>query len=128
MDKYNVKKVYQVICDGKGGKWRYHTYKFNPDFNIAEIVVIFLNISESCHSLFQQCMKVALFATLRKCLLCPLYIPEKKEDIIDIRLVLCNTVFFAYFPYRSQTSSGSSPSYIRTSVSKALKKNEAINH
>lgn len=63
----------------KEGKKSYQTYKFYPDFNIARIVVVFFNICESCHSLFQQCVMVALFTTLRKGLLCPIYIPVKKE-------------------------------------------------
>lgn len=63
----------------KEQKWRYHTYKFYPEFNIARVIVIFLNVCESRHSLFQQCVQVALFTTLRKCLLRPLNIPVKKE-------------------------------------------------
>lgn len=80
-NKWNQENVYHVICDVRGAKLRYQTYKFYPEFNVAKVVVIFLNICEFRHCLFQQCDKVALFTTLRKCLLCPLYIAVNSKNI-----------------------------------------------
>lgn len=56
-----------------------NTHKFNPEFNIARIVVIIFFLWESGHSPFQQCGEVAFFPSLRESLLCPLNIPVKKK-------------------------------------------------
>lgn len=60
---------------------KYDTYKFDPEFNIARVVVIFLFLSESGHDPFQQCAEVALFSSLREGLLCPLNIPVKDTTV-----------------------------------------------
>lgn len=126
-------KDYYCCISSKNTKiLKYYTYKFDPVVNIARVVVIFLFLCECGHDSFQQRGEVALLPSLGERLLCPLNIPSKDRmwglKMKPLRFKSSTyeyTLPFTYLTYRSQTSSGSSPSYSRSSDSKALEKQKA---
>lgn len=118
--------VYQ--SSNNSHRLKYYTYKFDPMVNITRVVVIFLFLCELGHNSFQQFSEVALLSSLREGLLSPLNIPVKDRAMWGLKtkpLTFKSSLLFTHLTYRSQTSSGSSPSYIRSSDSKALEKQKA---
>lgn len=98
------------------------TYKFDTEIHVTGVIVVFRLVFEQGHSSFQEHSQVALLSSLGERLLRPLYVPRKDEasEIQEQRDTM--HLVFICFTYRSQTLSGSSPSYSRSSDSKALGK------
>ena len=76
-----------ISCESSKNSKRlkYYTYKFDPEFHISRVVVIFLLVCESGHNLLQQCGKVAFLSALREGLLCPLNIPVRQNQNATIK-------------------------------------------
>lgn len=76
---------------------KYYTYKFDPEVNVARVIVTFLFLRESGHGSFQQCGEVALLSSLREGLLCPLNIPVKDRTIWGLKMKPLRSKNSTYF-------------------------------